>query len=116
MTALGIDFGTKTIGLAYSLNGFIFTLPPIKNIPSKYNQIQSLIGEYSIEKIYVGLSEGKIAKLTLKFVSELQAIINLPVETVEEAVSTIEAQEIQKINKKSIDSTSAAVILRRVIS
>jgi RNase H-fold protein (predicted Holliday junction resolvase) len=57
-----------------------------------------------------------VAILTQKFILELKNITNLPIETVEESVSTIEASAIQKINKGSIDSTSAAVILRRVIS
>ena len=49
-------------------------------------------------------------------------MIRLPIDTVEEAVSTIEADTIFKKNKKSaklyhqlIDSISAAVILNRVI-
>lgn len=31
MNCLAIDFGTKRIGLAYSLNNIIFTLPIVKN-------------------------------------------------------------------------------------
>lgn len=119
MTALGIDFGTKTIGLAYTLNGIIFTLPSIKNNSDKFKALLSVITEYSVDKVYVGLSEGKVALLTLKFVAELRSMLKFPIETVEESVSTIEAANILKINKKStssIDSASAAVILRRVIN
>lgn len=118
MIALGIDFGTKTIGLAYSLDGFIFTLPSIKNDTTKFDYLLSIIAQYSINHVYVGLSEGKVAKLTLEFVAKLRSMVKFPVETVEESVSTIEAASILKINKKSkssVDSASAAVILRRVI-
>ena len=119
MIALGIDFGTKTIGLAYTVNSIIFTLPSIKNDTVKFDRLLSVIAQYSIDHIYVGLSEGKMAKLTLKFVTELRSVLKFPIETVEESVSTIEAAGILKINKKSIsgiDSASAAVILRRVIN
>ena len=119
MTALGIDFGTKTIGLAYSLNGFIFTLPSIKNDTTKFDHLLSIITLYSIDHVYIGLSEGKVAKLTLKFVAALRSMVKFPIETVDESVSTIEAAGILKISQKSkrgLDSASAAVILRRVIS
>lgn len=122
MNYLAIDFGTKNIGLAYSQNGYISTLPVIKNDPDLIKNIQTVIDEYHIDKIYVGVSEGVFGETTQKFVTYLGSMIRLPIETVEEAVSTIEAGTIFKKNKKSaksyhqlIDSISAAVILNRVI-
>ena len=123
MNLLAIDFGTKNIGLAYSVSDIISPLPSIKNDLKLSAKLQDIIAKYSIEKIYVGLSEAKIANLTLKFVAKLKTVLNLPIETVEEDVSTIEATEIYHQNRKKqknyhqqIDSVSAAVILRRVIS
>jgi putative transcription antitermination factor YqgF len=123
MNYLAVDFGTRRIGLAYSLNGIIFTLPSIANDAQTVKKLVDVSGEYSIGRIYVGLSEGPIAKLTLRFVNHLQAMLKLPIETVEEAVSTIEATEIYKLNNnkkkaldQKIDSVAAAVILRRVIN
>jgi putative transcription antitermination factor YqgF len=120
---LAIDYGTKNIGLAYSVSGIISTLPAIKNDPDLFTHLKAIITEYSISRIYVGLSEGVIADKTLHFVSTLTDMLKLPVETVEEAVSTIEATEIfrQNLNKKKdykklVDSVAAAVILRRVIN
>jgi len=46
------------------------------------------------------MSEGKVADMTKKFVSELSDMVELPVETVEEAVSTIEADSIFNKSKK----------------
>jgi putative transcription antitermination factor YqgF len=122
MNLLAIDYGTKHIGLAYSVSGIISTLPAVKNDDNFSANLKEIITQYSIDKIYVGVSEGKIANLTLKFVARLKTMLELPVETVEEAVSTIEATEIycqnrkkQKSYKKLVDSVSAAVILRRVI-
>jgi putative pre-16S rRNA nuclease len=121
MNLLSIDFGTKRIGLAISIQGIITPISAVDNNPKTINQIQGVIDQYQIEKIYIGLSEGKIAELTKKFINQLQSMIKLPIETVEEAVSTIEADQIFSANKKKkknykklIDSISAAVILRRV--
>jgi len=122
MNYLAIDFGTKRIGLAYSQDGIISTLPAIKNDPELIKNIKKVINEYHIDKIYVGISEGVFGDTTQKFVTYLGSMIRLPIDTVEEAVSTIEADTIFKKNKKSaksyhqlIDSISAAVILNRVI-
>lgn len=123
MNILAIDYGTKHIGLAYSVQGIISPLTSIPNNQDLFENIKSLVKDYKIEKIYVGMSEGRIAKLTKRFVSQLLDMLELPIETVEESVSTIEATEIFITNKKNkkdykklIDSVSAAVILRRVIN
>jgi putative transcription antitermination factor YqgF len=120
---LAIDYGTKRLGLAYSVAGIIFTLPGLKNDDRLITHLKEIVSQYSIVKIYVGLSEGAIADKTLQFVSLLTLMVKLPVETVEEAVSTIEATEIFRRNlnkkkgyKKMVDSVAAAVILRRVIN
>jgi putative Holliday junction resolvase len=123
MSYLAIDFGTKHIGLAIAVSGIINTLPSIENDSQTIDKIIQIISENRVEKIYVGLSEGKMALKTLGFITSLRSMIKLPIETVEESVSTIEAQQIYKQNegskkfyKKQIDSIAAAVILNRVIS
>ena len=122
MNLLAIDFGTKHIGLALSEDGLITTLPVIKNNEKTFGKIQEIIKEYSVSKIYVGLSEGKIATLTHEFVKHLSSMLELPVETIEEQTSTLEADKIykqikgkKKAYKNSIDSVAAAVILRRIV-
>jgi len=123
MNFLGIDYGTKHIGLAYSTVGIISTLPSIANDTAKFTKIIGAINQHQIDKIYVGMSQGNVAKKTQQFVDELRIMIKLPVETVEESVSTIEATTIyiqnrqpKKQYKRRVDSISAAVILNRVIS
>lgn len=120
---LAIDYGTKRLGLAYSVSGIISTLPAVANDQNLFTRLKDIIAQYSISKVYVGLSEGRMARETLKFVSILAGMLKLPVETIEEAVSTVEAVEIYRRNlnkkkdyKKLVDSVAAAVILRRVIS
>ena len=123
MNFLGIDYGTKHIGLAYSTSGIISTLPTITNDTDKFVKIVNIVSQYHINKIYTGISEGGIAKKTQQFVQELRTMIKLPVETIEESVSTIEATGIyiqnrqpRKLYKQRVDSIAAAVILNRVIS
>ncbi len=120
---LAIDYGTKRIGLAYSVSGIITPLPVVKNDDHFFSNLTKIISEYQIGRIFVGMSEGNFANDTQKFVTRLRSMLELPIETVEEAVSTIEAQSIYISNKKKkkdikqqIDSLAAAVILRRVIN
>ena len=115
MNYLAIDYGTKRIGLAYTVNNIIFTLPQINNDDRVFSNIQKIILDYKINKIFVGLSEGKFADVTKSFINKLKLEISIPIETVEEAVSTIEASQIRPKNSKKIDSVAAAVILNRAI-
>lgn len=123
MNYLAIDYGSKRIGLAVATEGIIEPILPIKNDPTLFENLNKIIIDYQIEKIFVGISEGEFALKTKKFVDKLKSMIRLPIETTEEAVSTIEAEKIflnnhkkKKNYKKNIDSISAAVILRRVIN
>jgi len=122
MNCLSIDYGSKRIGLAISTNGLIEPLAVVKNDSKFLEYLEKVIAEYKIEKLFIGVSEGLFAQKTLEFIDYLKQNITLPIETVEEAVSTIEADQIFKDNKKSkkdyknkIDAIAAAVILQRVI-
>ncbi len=123
MNALGIDYGTKRIGLAIAIKGIIQPLTTLKNSPKLIDQLKQVISDYQIDEIYVGISQGVIANQTNKFVIRLKNMLPLPISTVEEAVSTIEANQIfltnkkhQKDYQKTIDAIAAAVILKRVIN
>lgn len=115
MNYLAIDYGSKRIGLAYTVNNIIFTLPQINNDKTVITQLQKIVKDFSINKIFIGLSEGKFAQKTLSFISILEENFTLPIETVEESVSTIEATKISNRSSKEIDSVAAAVILNRAI-
>ncbi|HEX8923847.1 MAG TPA: Holliday junction resolvase RuvX [Patescibacteria group bacterium] len=122
MNILAIDYGSKRVGLAVAVNGIIEPLAVVPNNKDLLTKIKEITVEYQVSKIYVGLSEGDFAKKILAFVKRLSAMILLPVETVEESVSTIEADQIYLKNKRkkkeykqTIDSIAAAVILRRVL-
>lgn len=119
MNCLGIDFGTKNIGTAISVDGIISPHLTLANDSKIFGQLQKIIGEYQITQIYVGLSMGYMAELTKKFIKELARHTSLPIETVDESVSTIESLN-YPISKKGhrsqkIDSISAAIILNRAL-
>lgn len=113
MNYLSIDYGSKRIGLAYTINNIIFTLPQVDNDDKLFIKIKKIIIDHKINKIFVGMSQGKFAQKTLDFILLLKTEINLPIETVEEAVSTIEAHKLKKT--RYIDSVAAAIILNRAI-
>jgi putative transcription antitermination factor YqgF len=122
MNCLSIDYGSKRIGIAISTDGLIEPLAVVPNDSNFLKYFNQTISEYKIKKVFVGVSEGLFAQKTLEFVEFIKKNISLPVETVEESVSTIEAQSIFKANKKhqkdynnKIDAIAAAVILQRVI-
>lgn len=107
--------------MAVSVMDVVSPLKVIKNDKSTFDNIKDTCQKYNIAKIYVGLCQGSIALLTQKFIEKLKTQISLPIETVEETASTIEADQIfltnknhKKDYKNKIDSISAAVILRRV--
>lgn len=120
---LAIDYGTKNIGLAISTLGVISPLLVLENNPDIYKNIISVIHEYQISKVYVGMSKGKFALKTKHFVDKLSTMIKCSIETIEETVSTIEATQIylnnkgkKKDYKQKIDAISAAVILERALA
>ena len=101
---LGIDYGPKNIGLAIS-EGFI--AEPLKVVHS-LEEIKKVITELNIEKIIVGISEGKSRELAEKFGNELQSVVGLPVEFVDETLTTHEAGDKEH-------SKAAAIILQRYL-
>ena len=82
MNHLGIDFGTKKIGLAISIQGVISPLTSINNNSSIFDSIKKYIDLYKINSIYIGLSPGKMGELTLNFIDKLKSVVKLPIETV----------------------------------
>lgn len=120
MNYLAIDYGTKRIGLAITIMDIISPINAIPNDKFIFDNLNKIIFDHKIDKIFIGICEGDFAIKTKKFVKELQSMVKLPIETIEESVSTIEAKKLfsdnkkkKKDYKKSIDSIAAAVILRR---
>ncbi|WPB79374.1 Holliday junction resolvase RuvX [Archangium violaceum] len=102
MRTLGLDYGTKTIGVAASdaLGLTAQTVTTIRRTSLKADlaALKELVQEYEVERFVVGLplnmdgTEGPRAEATHKFVDALTQAIGLPVELWDERLSTVAAQ------------------------
>jgi len=125
---LAIDHGTKRIGLAITdpLSIFAYPLITLPNDPKFIVQLKKIIDEYHIVKIILGYplkesgDESTSSLSVLKFKTELENKIGLPVELIDERYSSSIAREriIQSVSSKKkrrdkslLDKNAAAVIL-----
>lgn len=131
MRILGLDYGSKTVGVAVC-DALGLTAQPVETITRKEEnklrktlaRIEALIAEYEIETIVLGYpknmddSIGERAKKTEEFRDMLIRRTGLPVVLWDERLTTIEANEIliesgvrREDRKKVIDKIAAALIL-----
>ncbi|NMB21220.1 MAG: Holliday junction resolvase RuvX [Firmicutes bacterium] len=129
MRILGLDVGTKTIGVAVS-DPMGWTAQGITVIrrSSKerdLEELQSLLDEYGVTKFVVGLprrtdgSYGPEAEKIYEFGSELEREFGLPVEYWDERFSTVAAERIllegdvsRAKRRQVVDKVAATVILQ----
>lgn len=130
MKLLGIDYGRKKIGLALGDENLKLAIPfrSIPNNASVYENILSLIREYKITKVVIGLpltlrgNEGQRAKEVREFADKLRSLIPQNVEiilwderfTTQEAYRYLEGYNIRK-KKEYKDSIAAFIILSEYI-
>tara|TARA_Y100000310_G_scaffold208118_1_gene208636 strand:+ start:2077 stop:2472 length:396 start_codon:yes stop_codon:yes gene_type:complete len=122
MKILGIDYGTKKIGIATSdVSGTLaFPHSVIANNANTIPTIVKLCDTEPVEKIIIGKSidfkrkENPLMEDIRKFVGELCDNINIPIEFFDETLSTQEAKRLQE-NKNMIDASAAALVLQSYI-
>ena len=131
MRYLGIDLGSKTVGLAMSDTTLTIasTYKTIffkdEDYNSTINEIKDIIKEYNITKIILGLPKnmnntlGERAEITLKYKELLEKYTDLPVIMFDERLTSgisnsilIEADMSRKKRKKKVDSIAAQIILQ----
>ena len=124
MKILGIDYGTRRVGLALRSAS---PLPPLarKTDEALLPGLRRVIDEYEVDGIVLGLPrypDGKESATTARvrgFARFLRRHLGLPVTMVDEVYSSVEAEELGRgvvhgrDRKGAIDSLSAQVILRR---
>lgn len=130
MRYLGLDLGTKTLGVAITDKMRMFA-SPLKVIRFKsedyetaVEEVINIIRDYDIEKIALGLPKnmnntlGFAGERSLKFKKMLEEKTNIPVVLVDERLTTVEAENIlleidisRKTRKKVIDGVAAQIIL-----
>ncbi|MBI2265101.1 MAG: Holliday junction resolvase RuvX [Armatimonadetes bacterium] len=129
---LGLDLGERRVGLALSdpLGRIAQVLPPLafRDTVRFLSEILDLIETNRVEKIVVGLplnmdgTCGPSAQRALEMIERIRETCRLPVETVDERLSTKEAEKLliyadvsRKKRKKSLDSLSAVLILQQYL-
>jgi putative Holliday junction resolvase len=129
MRTLGLDYGTKTIGVAAS-DGLGLTAQTVTtirrtNLKADLAALKELVREYEADRFVVGLplnmdgSEGPRAEATRKFVEALTEVLGLPVELWDERLSTVAAQrtlleaDVSRAKRREvIDQMAAQFILQ----
>ena len=132
MRILGLDFGSKTVGVAVS-DGLLLTAQGVETIERKDEnklrktcaRIEELIAEYEITEIVLGLpknmnnTEGERVEKTKAFGEMLERRTGLPVHYWDERLTTVAAEQIlmesgvRRENRKAvINKVAAGLILQ----
>ena len=132
MRIMGLDYGSKTVGVAIS-DPLGFTAQGIETIERKEEnklrrtlaRIEELAKEYEVEKIILGFPKnmnntiGERGEKTLEFKEMLERRTGLPVIMWDERLTTVEAERtlieshVRRENrKKYIDKIAAVFILQ----
>lgn len=132
MRIIGLDYGTKTVGVAIS-DALGFTAQGIETIQRKEEnklrrtlaRIEELISEYEAEKIVLGFPKhmnndiGERAEKALEFRDMLTRRTGLEVIMWDERLTTVEAERVliesnvrRENRKKYIDKIAAVFILQ----
>ena len=132
MRILGLDLGSKTVGVAVS-DGLLLTAQGVETIERKDEnklrktcaRIEELIAEYEITEIVLGLpknmnnTEGERVEKTKAFGEMLERRTGLPVHYWDERLTTVAAEQIlmesgvRRENRKAvIDKVAAGLILQ----
>ncbi len=123
MKYLGIDFGTKRVGIASSDdNGrMAFPLRVVPNSEELVQSIASICSKEHIEEIVIGDSinfqnqPNPIMELVYPFAKQLEAVTGLPVRFMNEVLSSQEANHLQGENAHN-DASAAAIILQSYLN
>jgi putative Holliday junction resolvase len=119
MKILGVDYGERKIGLAIASVSLAepFKILKFDEEIEALDKIEKLIEQEQVEKIVVGVSEGKTAKKTKQFADKLQKETKIPIELHDETLSTQEAQKLaieaglKRVKRKNLEDAFAATVM-----
>ena len=130
MPVLGLDVGEKRIGVALAEGSIAVPLTVIRRVEeaADMQQVISLAQEHGADIIVIGLprsmdgSIGAQAEAVLGFAAALGHITDIPVDTYDERLSTVEADRLMREagakrgkRKENVDAMAASVILQSYI-
>lgn len=123
-TVLGFDYGTRRIGVAVGQE-ITHTVTPLTTLTSKtdtpdWAAISRLIAEWQPALLIVGLplhmdgSEQPLTQRARRFGNQLKGRYNLPVELVDERLTSYEAEQLldPRQSKAAIDALAAQLIVQ----
>ncbi|MHA6252163.1 Holliday junction resolvase RuvX [Oceanobacillus sp. CAU 1775] len=131
MKIIGLDVGSKTIGVAVS-DAFGWTAQGIttiywneSNIPSADEELKKIIDEYEITKAVIGLPKnmngtiGERGEASQRYARHFEKKFGIPVVLWDERLSTMAAERVlleadlsRQKRKKVIDKMAAVMILQ----
>lgn len=132
MRIIGLDFGTKTVGVAISDESCLIAQPLFtiereraNKLRQTYAKLEEIIEEYNVEKIVLGYpknmnnTEGERVEATNAFKADLERRTGLDIELMDERLTTVQADRIleatgvaKSARKEHIDKMAAAIILQ----
>ena len=122
MKYLGIDYGEKRVGVAFSDEGGSFAFPneviEEKNETRVFARLKEIIADREIATVVIGLplnfnfQETPQTKIVKKFGELLKDELGVSVVFENEILTTKEAEKSGATQKKMIDASSAALILQ----
>lgn len=123
MKYLAIDYGTKRIGLACAERDAMMASPlaAMNAGPSVVEELRKLISREQVTHIVVGLpldmngTEGPWCRRVRTFASQLQSQTGLPVELIDERMTTAEARRTSVKKGQPVDSIAAGILLDHVL-
>lgn len=121
MRYLGIDYGTKRIGLSISSEGIAFPRGVFENDATLLATLRELITKEKVTGIVIGDTrsfgghENPVTKDAEKFIEKLKKDTGLSVTTMWEAGSSVEASRFSGEKRPHDDSAAAAIILQRYL-
>jgi putative Holliday junction resolvase len=125
MRILGIDYGTKRIGLALS-DELGYTAQPLQYVEAeKFAQIGEIVRQREVTKIVVGLPRnmdgtyGPSAEAAKALIEKLKLLVSVPIVTWDERLTTSQANRImietntsRAKRKEKVDSMAAQLLLQ----
>ena len=135
MRIMGLDFGSKTVGVAVS-DPLLITAQGLEIIRRKEEnklrqtlaRIEELITEYEVEEIVLGLpknmngTEGPSCDMAKEFAAEVEKAVDTPIVFWDERLTSriaenamIEADLSRKKRKQKVDSLAAILILQNYL-
>lgn len=134
MRFIGLDLGTKTLGIAVSdatgtIASGVTTLRFEENKPeSILSELKNIINEYNVKSIVIGLPKnmnntmGQAVERTRGFVKILSDEFNLPIHEQDERLSSVTANNVlltadvsRKKRKTKVDTIAATIILQNYL-